>query len=397
MSRHPTVTARLRAEVAAHRLEFDGAQNEAALRLDALSEELRAQSPTIFRRLRSVVPWLPGNSARTPARGLYLWGGVGRGKTLLMNLFHASAKGAERSHFYHFMRDVHTELAGIKQSAQPLEIVAQRIAARTRVICLDEFFVADIADAMILAGLFDGLFRRGVTLVATSNLPPQDLYKDGLQRQRFLPAIRLIQLHVSVIHLDGGIDYRLRQLEQAPTYLDSNLPGTPAALRERFTALTGGGDIGSTTGIGSTSGIGSTTGIGNTSGIGSTGAGPTTLNIEGRALRAVDVGQGTAWFRFSELCEGPRSQNDYIELARLYHTIFIENIPIFHSTDEDAARRFIMLIDELYDRGVKIVVSAAAAPAALYLGERLHFEFERAASRLIEMQTHAYLAGEHRP
>jgi cell division protein ZapE len=380
MSRHHTVTAQLRAEVAAHRLQFDGAQHEAAQRLDALSETLRVQAPTIFQRLRSAVPWFPGDSGQTPARGLYLWGGVGRGKTLLMNLFYASTKGAERSHFYHFMRDVHAELASIRQSPQPLEIVAQRVAARTRVLCLDEFFVADIADAMILAGLFDGLFRRGVTLVATSNLPPQDLYKDGLQRQRFLPAIGLIQTHVSVIHLDGGIDYRLRQLEQAPTYLDANLPGTPAALRERFAALTGGaGEMGGTNEMGNTA------------------TGPTTLTIEGRALHAVNSGSGTVWFRFSELCEGPRSQNDYIELARLYHTIFIENIPILDGTDENAARRFIMLIDELYDRGVKIVVSAVAAPAALYHGELLRFEFERAASRLIEMQTHAYLASEHRP
>jgi cell division protein ZapE len=283
-------------------------------------------------------------------------------------MFYARAHGAERSHFYHFMRDVHAELASIKQSAEPLEIVAQRVAARTRVICLDEFFVADIADAMILAGLFDGLFRRGVTLVATSNLPPQDLYKNGLQRQRFLPAIGLMQAHVSVIHLDGGIDYRLRQLEKAPTYLDANLPGSPAALQERFAALIGGAATG-----------------------------PTTLTIEGRPLCAVNAGQGTAWFLFSELCEGPRSQYDYIELARLYHTIFIENIPILASEDEDSARRLIMLIDELYDRGVKIVVSAAAAPAALYRGERLHFEFERAASRLIEMQTHDYLARQHLP
>jgi cell division protein ZapE len=266
------------------------------------------------------------------------------------------------------MRDVHAELAGIKRHTRPLDVVARRLAARTRVICLDEFFVGDIADAMILAGLFEGLFRRGVTLVATSNLPPQDLYKDGLQRQRFLPAIELLGTHVDIIHLDGGVDYRLRQLEQAPTYLDSNLTQTSAALEERFNALTGG----------------SATGTAN-------------LTIEGRELRAVNLGRGVAWFRFNELCEGPRSQNDYIELARLYHTMFIENIPIFGYTDENAARRFVMLIDELYDRGVKIVVSAAAAPAALYHGERVRFEFERAASRLVEMQTHHYLAGQHRP
>ncbi|MDP8985796.1 MAG: cell division protein ZapE [Pseudomonadota bacterium] len=368
MSPLQTVTARLRAEVEAHRLQFDGAQFSAAQRLDALSEELRVQSSTILRRLHAALPWLPGGSGEMPARGVYLWGGVGRGKTLLMNMFHASTAGAQRSHFYHFMRNVHEELASIKHSAQPLDIVARRLAARARVICLDEFFVADIADAMMLAGLFDGLFRRGVTLVATSNLPPQDLYRDGLQRQRFLPAIALIQAHVSVLHLDGGIDYRLRQLEQAPTYLDSNLPETPAALRQRFAALTG-----------------------------NAASGPRTLTIEGRELHALAEGQGTVCFRFSELCEGPRSQNDYIELARLYHTIFIENIPVFGPSDEDAARRLIMLIDEFYDRGVKIVVSAAAPPASLYRGERLHFEFERAASRLIEMQTHDYLARQHCP
>jgi cell division protein ZapE len=201
--------------------------------------------------LRASVPLLAGES-RIPPRGLYLWGGVGRGKTLLMDLFFASVserhraserpdspRTADRSHFYHFMRDVHAALGGIKQHADPLDMVAQRLSERTRVICLDEFFVADIADAMILAGLFDGLFRRGVTLVATSNVPPQDLYKDGLQRQRFLPAIELIRTHVEVMHLDGGIDYRLRQLERAPTYMDSRSSGTPAALQERFAALTG--------------------------------------------------------------------------------------------------------------------------------------------------------------
>jgi cell division protein ZapE len=285
-----------------------------------------------------------------------------------MDLFFATVRGGERSHFYHFMRNVHAELATIKQHAQPLDIVAQRLADRVRVICLDEFFVSDIGDAMILAGLFEGLFRRGVTLVATSNLPPQDLYKDGLQRQRFLPAIDMIQAHVDVLHLDGGVDYRLRQLEMAPTYLDSTLPGTPAALRERFSALTGGGA-----------------------------PGPATLTIEGRPIRALNVGAGTVWFDFSELCQGPRSQNDYIELARLYHTIFIADIPVFDATNENAARRFIMLIDEFYDRGVKIVVSAAAPPTALYHGDRVSFEFERAASRLIEMQTQEYLAGQHRP
>jgi cell division protein ZapE len=364
------------AEVAAHRLQFDGAQHAAALSLDALSDALRAGEPSsLFTRLRASVPWLAGES-QTPPRGLYLWGGVGRGKTLLMDLFFASVSerhhSAERSHFYHFMRDVHAALGKIKRRAHPLELVAQRLSERTRVICLDEFFVADIADAMILAGLFDGLFRRGVTLVATSNVPPQDLYKDGLQRQRFLPAIELIRTHLEVMHLDGGIDYRLRQLERAPTYMDSRSSGTPAALQELFVALTG-----------AAAKAGAVR--------------ESALTIEGRELRAVIWTPGTAWFEFTELCDGPRSQIDYIELAHLFHTIFISNIPTFGPADEDLARRFIMLIDELYDRGVKIVVSAAAAPPALYHGERLKSEFERAASRLIEMQTQRYLAGQHRP
>ncbi len=383
LSRSETVAARLTAAVTAQHLRADAGQLAAAVRLDALRDALRAPRPgrlaERLARLGNPLPWLIGGSASTrrqrsaPPRGLYLWGGVGRGKTLLMDLFFAGlqdadgATPAERTHFYHFMRDVHGELARIKNVADPLERVAQLVAARARVLCLDEFMVADIADAMILARLFEGLFRRGVILVATSNLPPQELYRDGLQRQRFLPAIELICRHVDVMHLDGELDYRLRLLEQAPTYMDSKLPGTAAALRQRFALLSGG----------------ITTG-------------PTTLNIEGRALHALAAGPGTVWFRFAELCGGPRSQHDYMELARTHHTIFIADIPTFEHTDDDAARRFIMLLDELYDRGVGIVVSAAAAPADLYHGERLRFDFERAASRLIEMQSRQYLAGRQR-
>jgi len=363
-----SVQSRLELEVAAHGLEFDAAQLDAAIRLDALSAALLESSQTFGERLRARMRWLPASSPRAPLRGLYLWGGVGRGKTMLMDWFYESLgfPRRERTHFYRFMRQVHAELGSIKHRAQPLETVAERLAHRVRVICLDEFFVADIADAMILAGLFEGLFRRGVTLVATSNSPPQDLYKDGLQRQRFLPAIELIETHVEVVHLDGGVDYRLRQLEQAPTYLDSGLPVTAAQLKQRFAALAGG-----------------------------TVSRPTVLSVEDRDIAALSVGPGMAWFEFSALCEGPRSQNDYIELARSYHTIFISNIPVFTARNEDAARRFISAIDEFYDRGVNIVVSAAAAPAALYQGERLQFEFQRAASRLIEMQTQHYLAGPH--
>jgi cell division protein ZapE len=365
---------RLGAEIAAHRLTWDAAQQDAAVRLDQLSENLRRRVPTFVQRLRSHLPGAPFETAAKPQRGLYLWGGVGRGKTLLMDMFYATLQSphpvptAERSHFYRFMRQVHAELRDVKRRTQPLEAVAERLAKRARIICLDELFVADIADAMILGGLFDGLFRRGVTLVATSNLPPQDLYKDGLQRQRFLPAIDLLNVHLEVLHLDGAVDYRLRQLEQAPTYLDARRPETPQALRQRFAALAGG-----------------------------TAAASTTLIIEDRPLHAVGAGRGMVWFEFAELCAGPRSQNDYIELARAYHTIFISNIPQFTHADENAARRFIAAIDVFYDRGVKIVVSAQAPPAELYRGERLGLEFQRAASRLVEMQTQRYLAGQHQP
>lgn len=357
-------------EAAAHRLEFDASQQQAALRLDELSIRLLEQSQSIGHKLRLQLRRLSAPQPVTPLRGLYLWGGVGRGKTMLMDLFYDSlpANLAERTHFYRFMRAVHAQLRELNQRARPLDTVAERLAARVRVLCLDEFFVSDIADAMILAGLFEGLFRRGVTLVATSNIAPRDLYRDGLQRQRFLPTIDLLQRHVEIVQLDGDVDYRLRQLQRAPTYLDSTHPETADQLKQRFAALAG-----------------------------ASASGPATLLIEDRPIKAQATGASLVWFEFDDICEGPRSQNDYIELARVYHTVFISNIPQFFSTNENAARRFIMLIDELYDRNVNVVVSAAAAPGSLYQGERLRLEFLRAASRLVEMQTQQYLAGYHRP
>jgi len=382
-----SIAARLQAEVAAGRLGLDTSQQRAAGHLDRLSAQLREEPPSISNRLREYLRgaanrWFVPAPAAAPLRGVYLWGGVGRGKTLLMDFFEQSLGevARERTHFYRFMRRVHADLRDIRDRTDPLDVVAQRFAARGRVICLDEFFVADIADAMILTGLFEGLFRYGVTLVATSNVPPQELYKDGLQRQRFLPAVDLIERHVEVVNLDGGIDYRLRELESAPTYFDLGTAGTGAAgtgtagtgaaaqFEKRFAALAG-----------------------------PVRTGRTVLTIEERPIVARSTAAGIVWFEFEDLCDGPRSQNDYIELARLYHTIFISNIPIFTTANENAARRFIMLIDELYDRNVNIVVSAAAAPHALYQGERLRFEFERAASRLIEMQSERYFAGGHRP
>jgi cell division protein ZapE len=363
-----SVASRLARDVDSHRLEFDAAQRVAAARLDQLALELNGRRPfEPWRRAR--LRWRPRQVTVAAPRGVYLWGDVGRGKTLLMDLFYDSLAfpERERSHFYRFMRGVHAELTKVSGQSEPLEAVAESLARRVRILCLDEFFVSDIADAMLLGTLFEGLLRRGVTLVATSNSPPEKLYENGLQRPRFLPAIDMLRARLDVLQLDGGTDYRLRRLEQGHTYVDSAAPGAAAELQALFSSLAGG-----------------------------TPTGPSQIDIEGRRIRARALGAGLAWFDFRELCDGPRSQNDYIEIARLYHTIFVSDVPVFHQGDDDAARRFVMLIDELYDRSVNLVASCAAAPAALYDGDRLRFEFQRTASRLIEMQSQRYLAREHR-
>lgn len=309
-------------------------------------------------------------SAWTGERGLYLWGPVGRGKTWLMDLFFNSLPFPERRrrHFHRFMHEVHAELKGLTELEAPLETVAERLAAEVRVLCFDELFVTDIADAMILARLFDGLFRRGVTLVVTSNTMPDELYRNGLQRQRFLPAIELIKQHVEVVAVAGQRDYRLRQLTQAGTYLISAQTETTAKLRALFAQLSDHAD-----------------------------ASDGSVEIEGRPIPVVRQSEAAVWFDFVALCSGPRSQDDYIEIARNYQSVLVSNVPVMDTLREDEARRFIALIDELYDRCVKLVVSAAAPPDQLYRGERLPLEFQRTASRLAEMQSEAYLAREHRP
>jgi cell division protein ZapE len=235
-------------------------------------------------------------------------------------------------------------------------------------LCFDELFVTDIADAMILGGLFEGLFKRDVTLVATSNIPPRDLYKEGLQRQRFLPAIDLIERHVETLNVDGSTDYRLRQLTQAGTYLLSTAPDTPRRLEALFAELARYGNA--------------------TDG---------TIEIEGRAIPVVRQSTSAVWFEFDAVCDGPRSQDDYIEIARDYQSVIVADVPLLDSLREDPARRFIALVDELYDRNVNLIISAAATPVDLYRGNRLTLQFERTVSRLIEMQSEDYLAREHRP
>jgi cell division protein ZapE len=358
-----SVAASLDREIAAQRIAADAAQMAAAARLDELSRALR--KPSLAQRVQRLVRRLEPSAPR----GIYLCGGVGRGKTYLMDLFYATLDfpERERTHFYRFMQGVQAGLQAVKSRADPLELVARRIASRTRVLCLDEFFVSDIADAMILAGLLDGLFRHGVTLVTTSNQPPSGLYPDGLQRQRFLPAIDMLERQLDVITVDGPVDYRLRHLESANIYLEAALKDTEAQLTRLFAALSQG-----------------------------RGSGPVDLLVVGRKIRAKDTATGAAWFEFSALCATARSANDYIELAHLYPTLFVTHVPRLTEEADDAARRFLTLIDECYDRGVKLVISAGAAPGELYRGRRLEFEFQRAASRLIEMQSQQYLAREHR-
>ncbi len=347
----------------------DPAQLAIVGRLEALRSQLiaaqRASGSLGGRLLRAI----GRRHAPAPPRGLYLWGPVGRGKTWLMDLFFQSLPFPERRrrHFHRFMHDVHAQLKSLRDVEAPLETVAERLAAEVRVLCFDELFVTDIADAMILAGLFGGLFRRGVTLVATSNVPPGDLYRDGLQRQRFLPAIELIEQHVEVVPAGGDRDYRLRRLTQAGTYLPSGDADTPERLRALFADLSDHAD-----------------------------ASGGTVEIEGRPIPVVRQSEGAAWFEFEALCAGPRSQDDYIEIARTYQSVVVADVPVMDTLREDPARRFIALIDELYDRCVKLVISAAAPPAQLYRGERLRLEFQRTASRLTEMQSEDYLARHHR-
>ena len=311
-----------------------------------------------------------GGGRREPVRGLYVWGGVGGGKTHLVDLFYRAPRldPKLRIHFHRFMQLVHGELNALGEREDPLRIVASRIAKRARVLCFDEFYVSDITDAMILGRLLAGLFENGVTLVATSNIEPARLYAEGLQRERFLPAIELIERHTKVVRLDSVTDYRLRALERARTWYSPLGAGADRGLAECFRALApdyvvDGDD----------------------------------LTILGRSVPCVRHAEGIAWFDFETLCGGPRSVADYIEIARDFHSLVLSGVPVLDDDRRDPLRRFIHLVDELYDRNVNLIVSAAAAPDGLYLGDRLAQPFERTRSRLAEMQSTAYLGRGHIP
>jgi cell division protein ZapE len=355
-------------ECAAHGYQADTAQEAAIGRLQLLRTRwLAERSAGIWSRLRRRLRATPPDGERCgDTRGLYLWGGVGRGKTWMVDLFYDSLPTGERrrTHFHHFMRSVHEQLRQIGAHRDPLQLLARRIARRTRLLCLDELYVGDIVDAMLLGALFEALLRSGVWLVITSNLPPRELYRGGLQRERFLPAIALLERDLEVLHVDGGVDYRLRQLQRRPIYLDSRAGDSGAQLQALFDDLAG-----------------------------EHGDSATELRIAGRKLRALRRRGDVVWFSFATLCRGARSPADYVDIAQDFHTVLLSDVPVFTEAQQDnEARRFIALIDELYDQGVKLVLSAAAAPADLYRGELLQLEFRRTASRLVEMQSDAYLA-----
>jgi len=335
-------------------------QVHAAL-LERFEKAQRVRGPARLREIKR---------QKTPAQGLYLWGGVGRGKTYLMDLFYETLpfRRKLRVHFHRFMQHVHKELTALQGVKDPLTAVAERIHQDAVVICFDEFFVTDIGDAMILGGLFERLFARGVTLVATSNIVPNRLYENGLQRQRFLPAIALVEQYCDVLNVDSGVDYRLRVLEQAELYHTPLDEAAQASLRRSFEELAAGVTVAHEP-----------------------------LDINDRSVEVIARTDDVLWCRFAELCEKPRSAHDYIEIAREYRTVLLADVPAMGSHNDDAGRRFINLVDEFYDRGVKLIMSAALPILSLYGEGRLNFEFQRTQSRLQEMQSREYLAREHRP
>jgi len=342
----------------------DPAQHAALAELDRIHEALVDSAQD---------GWLDRLSAfwkkPEPVRGLYFWGGVGRGKTFLVDLFYDGLPIQQkyRTHFHRFMRGVHERLREHAGQSDPLAKIAQEWREKLRVLVLDEFFVTDIGDAMLLARLLERMFAEGVTLVTTSNTAPENLYANGLQRESFLPAIALLQKFCVELYAEGTEDYRMRALTRSPVYrapLDAQSDGW---LGQRWQELSGG----------------STAHAGN-------------IQIEGRKIPVRGRGKSIAWFDFAALCEGPRGTADYIEIAREFNTVLLGGIPHFDRMNEDAARRFVNLIDELYDRHVNLVCTAIDAPPVLYSGQRLAGAFERTASRLIEMQSAEYLSTAHR-
>jgi len=328
-------------------------------------ERLRDEFAEFVRARRSLLRrWF---NPPIPPRGVYLWGGVGRGKSFLMDAFYAAVplRRKTRVHFHAFMKSVHDELRTLKHAVDPLAAVAGRIARRHRLVCFDEFHVSDVADAMILGRLLGALFKNGVVFVMTSNYHPDDLYPNGLQRQNLLPTIALLKEWLDVIEIDGGTDYRLRELEQLSCYYVAPAGAADAELSALFDRMRAGPDENPR------------------------------LTVEGRGLKAKRRAGGVVWFSFATLCEGPRSQVDYLELARLFAVVIVSDVPRLSADMSNAARRFTWLVDVLYDHRVKLLLSAEVPVTQLYLDGTNSQDFARTVSRLIEMRTREYMALPH--
>ncbi|MCG9745132.1 cell division protein ZapE [Shewanella sp. Isolate8] len=366
---HLTPWQHYQADLQRDDFSYDPAQEQAVKALQRVYDELIAaqQKPTGMAKLLGFLA-KPAPSVQ----GLYLWGGVGRGKTYLMDTFYDALPGERklRAHFHRFMHQIHLDLDNLKGQRDPLLVIAKRMAERYQVICFDEFFVSDITDAMLLGTLFQALFAEGVALVATSNIIPDELYRNGLQRARFLPAIALINKHCQVLNVDSGIDYRLRTLEQAEIYHYPLDPQADKNLLGYFQQLAPESEVSREA-----------------------------IDIDGREIAIRQQAQGVLLIDFRDLCDGPRSQRDYMELACLYHTVLLSGVEQMgsQSSGDDIARRFLAMVDEFYERHVKLIISAEVALEEIYTQGLLSFEFRRCRSRLTEMQSHDYLALEHLP
>ncbi len=338
-----------------------------------------AQERAIDRLQRYYDDWVNFKKARSsrlkklfkrPAvpRGVYLWGGVGRGKSFIMDAFYLTVpvKRKTRLHFHEFMRGVHAELKQVRGRQDPLDEVADRIAKRYRLICFDEFHVSDVADAMILYKLLQGLFDRGTSFVMTSNYEPETLYPDGLHRDRILPAIALIKAQMDILNVDTGVDYRRRSLEQVRTYLTPLSEETTSELRANFQRLADTAEM------------------------------EPVLEIENRQLPVVALAGNVVWFDFATLCGTPRSQNDYLELASRFQTVILSDVPRMNERQASEARRFTWLVDVFYDHKVKLIISAECPPEELYTRGPMSNEFHRTVSRMVEMQSREYLESERR-
>jgi cell division protein ZapE len=340
----------------------DNAQYAAVERLQRAYDEW-----VNFKSLRSSTLKRLINRPNVP-RGVYMWGGVGRGKSFLMDSFYLVVPVVRKTrlHFHEFMRGVHRQLDELKGVADPLDEVARRIAKKYRLICFDEFHVSDIADAMILYNLLKALFDNGVSFVMTSNYEPETLYPDGLHRDRMLPTIALLRERLDVINVDAGIDYRKRALEQVEAYHTPLGADTDRALRHAFVKMA------------------------------DTAEEEPRIHIEAREIRCLRRAGGVVWFDFATLCGGPRSQNDYLEIASRFHTVILSDVPRMSPAMSSEARRFTWLIDVFYDHKVKLLMSAEVPPEELYTEGTLSHEFHRTVSRIIEMQSHEYMESEKR-